>query len=307
MHDSIETAAPELQGMVHRSPWLYGFTGGTWTLERIREKTPWLNEERRKKQISLSGVSKLLKRLNVCYKRGRVHVHSPDLAYNKKMAIIQHAHLLNLLDPHRFPLLYEDELTYYRRPEVGKDWGSKGEKGAKKAKQEGRYDMGRRIAACLDVQTGAVIARQRSSYCVKEMYRFFYHVEQHYPEAEYVFVVLDNWPNHFHEDVKKNLARGAKKIVLLSLPTYAPWENPVEKLWLKLKKELLIHHPFGGQWATLQNIVSDWLQRYQLGSQELLYFVGLQKKMERYRSIFFQLQEQGRTDQLFSMADFWPG
>jgi DDE superfamily endonuclease len=292
--------------MVHRSPLLYGFTRTTWTLEMIQEKICWLNGETGKRAIGIPGVSKILKRLNVCYKRGKASVHSPDLHYNRKMAKIQHAHLLNLLDPERFPLLYEDELTYYRRPVVGKVYGSEGKRGAKKAKQEEGYDSAGRLAACIDVQTGAIIFRQRATYPVKEMYRFFYYVEQHYPRAERVFIVLDNWPNHFHDFVKENLARGAKKITLLSLPTYAPWENPVEKLWLKLKKENLVHHPFGGKWEELKQIITEWMEQYRGGSRDLLHFVGLDTKMERYRSIFATLQAQERTDELLAMPQWWP-
>lgn len=118
--------------------------------------------------------------------------------------------------------------------------------------------------------------------------------------------MLDNWLNHFHDFVKENLARGAKKIILFSLPTYAPWENPVEKLWLKLKKENVVHHPFGGNWEELKKTLAEWLNQYKNGSRDLLHFVGLDTKMERYRSIFATLQEQGRTQELLAMADLLP-
>jgi transposase len=305
-HVGVETAAPEVQGLVHRSPRLYNYNCSTWDLHMIRDEISWMNGERNAKPLSLSGVSKVLKRLGVCYKRGHAHVHSPDLLYNKKMAVIQHAHLLNLLDAQRFVLLYEDEFTYYLRPEVGKGWGSKGSQGAIKAHQAAGRFAKDRIAACIDVQTGAVIHRQRSTYPVKEMYRFFYRVEQQYPKAEKVFIVLDNWSVHFHEYVKKNLARGARKIVLLPLPTYAPWENPIEKVWLLLKKELLTHHPFKGKMKLLKEVIKEWFADYKESSPELLHTVGLHKKMEHYRSIFAHIQMQGNTETLLNMTDFFP-
>jgi len=292
---------------VHRSPELYHLSCSTWTLERIRQQIPWLNGETGKKRVSISGVSKILKRLGVCFKRGRASVHSPDLQYDKKMAVIQHAHLLNIHDPKRFPMVYEDEMTYYRRPEVGKDWGTRGKRGAKGANQAAGTATASRIAGCIDVQTGKIIARQRSTFVVKEMYRFFYYIEQHYPEAEKIFVVLDNWPVHFHACVKENLARGAKKIVLLPLPTYAPWENPIEKVWLHLKKDVLVHHTLLKNWKQLKENVNTWFQPYQQGSQDLLYSVGLTKKMRRYRSIFLQIQEQGQTQALLEMTDLLAG
>ena len=129
----------------------------------------------------------------------------------------------------RFPLLYEDEMSYYKYAEITKAWGSRGTKGARKANQTAGSRVASRIAAGIDVQTGKLISRQRTTYPAKEMYRFFYHIEQHYKEAERIFIVLDNWPPHFSEYVKENLARGARKIVLLSLPTYARFRKSFRK------------------------------------------------------------------------------
>jgi hypothetical protein len=305
-HASVETAAPEVQGLVHRSPRLYNYNCSTWDLRLIRDEISWMNGEKNSKPLSLPVVSKVLKRLGVCFKRGHAHVHSPDLNYNKKMAVIQHAHMLNLLDSRRFPLVYEDEFTYYLHPEAGKGWGSKGKKGAKRVEQAACGRTKDRIAACIDVQTGAVIYRQRPTYRVRDMYRFFYYVERHYKTAEKVFVVVDNWLVHFHSYVKENLARGAKKIVLLPLPTYAPWENPIEKVWLMLKKEQLIQHPFKDDMKGLKLSIQQWFQDYEGASPELLRAVGLTTKMNHYRSIFELIQAQGNTDDLLKMADFFP-
>ena len=93
------------------------------------------------------------------FQRGRASIPSPDLQYHQKMAKIQHAHLLNALDPRRFALLYEDEKTYYLREEIGKVWGSRGKRGARKANQVGGTTTVSRLAGCIDVQTGKVISR----------------------------------------------------------------------------------------------------------------------------------------------------
>jgi transposase len=39
-------------------------------------------------------------------------------------------------------------------------------------------------------------------------------------------------------------AREATQIGLLRLPTYVPWTNPIEKLWQRLKQEVLHQHDF---------------------------------------------------------------
>lgn len=101
----------------------------------------------------------------------------------------------------------------------------------------------RRLAGCVDVASGAVIVRQRDRFNVKEMYRFFYFVEKQYPDADVIYIALDKWPVHFHGYVSDHLAARHSRIRLLPLPTSAPWTNPMEKVWLKLVREILTQHP----------------------------------------------------------------
>jgi len=86
-------------------------------------------------------------------------------------------------------------------------------------------------------------------------------------------VVQDNWPVHFHEEVLAALS--GSKIVLVPLPTYAPWTNPVEKVWRKLYQEVLHLHHFGDDWDGLRRAVEQWLTQFADGSVDLLRYVGL--------------------------------
>ncbi len=71
------------------------------------------------------------------------------------------------------------------------------------------------------------------------MYRSFRLVERRYQEAERISIALDNWPVHFHPFVLEELAKRHSRIELLPLPTYAPWTNPMEKVWGLLAKDVL--------------------------------------------------------------------
>lgn len=223
-------------------------------------------------QMSLPGICKLLKRLNVCYKRGRAHVHSPDPLYDQKMADIGNARILAHSAPKEVVFLYEDEFTFFSRPVVGRCYQPCASKGAKAS---GAALETRRLAGCVDVASGAVMVRQRDHFNVKEMYRFFYSVEKQYPEADVISMALDNWPVHFHGYVRDHLAARNSRIRLLPLPTYAPWTNPMEKVWLKLSRELLTQHPYGTRWQELKEVITRWFDELREGSAELLHEVGL--------------------------------
>lgn len=205
------------------------------------------------------------------YKRGRAYFHSPDLAYNTKLAAVTAAQLLAHAHPGAVVLLYEDEFTYHRRPTVSRGWAPR-RADAPRAEQGLGTNKRRRIAACLDALSGRVVAWQRHRFDRKTLLRFYAAVAAAYPAAEVIFLAQDNWPVHLHPDV---LAALPPRITLLPLPTYAPWTNPVEDLWRALLGDVLHHHDFGDDWTGLQAAVAAWLARWEDGSPNLLRIVGL--------------------------------
>lgn len=64
-------------------------------------------------------------------------------------------------------------------------------------------------------------------------------------------------------------------IELLWLPTYAPWTNPIEKLWRWVRQEVVHQHRWADDWATLLAHVAAFLDRFDHDSPELLRSVGL--------------------------------
>jgi transposase len=98
-------------------------------------------------------------------------------------------------------------------------------------------------------------------------------MQARYPKAERIYIALDNWPVHFQPDVLVGLQNS--KIALLFLPTYAPWLNPIEKVWRKLKQEILHLHRYSSLWTDLQVRVDAWLIQYDRPAPDLLSYVGL--------------------------------
>ncbi len=199
-------------------------------------------------------------------------MHSPDRLYDQKLAQIARARDLAMQAPAEVVFLYLDEHTANLRPRVGRSYQPVGDKGEP---ARGSASGLTRLAGALDVATGQVIVRRRETFPVKEVYRFLYHVEQHYPHASVIYIALDNWPNHFHGYVLDNLARINSKIRLLPLPTYAPWTNPIEKFWLKLNREFMNQHPYGRDEVAFRKALDLWLDKHREESAALLHEVGL--------------------------------
>lgn len=251
---------------VHTSPHLKGLARSRWWLAGIGQAIDWLQGS------SLTCIWQTLRRLGLRYKRGREYVHSPDPDYALKLAYIQAAQQLARQDPQRYVLLYQDEMTYYRRPSLARDYARLGSK-QPLAYTGYRSNRQRRICASLNFLTGQVVAHQRTHIRRQALLAHYQALQAAYPQAEVIFVVQDNWPVHFHPDVLLGLV--GQRITLLRLPTYAPWTNPIEKLWLRLRQEVLHLHRFEDNWLGLTQAVPAWLDQWRFPSSDLLHYVGL--------------------------------
>lgn len=263
-----QAAQEQVQEVVHHSPVLYGHDRHTWTQACIQESIAWMQG------MSKPGVCQLLRRLKVVSKRGRAHVHSPDLQYDCKLQAVEAALQQARQSPDEVVFLYEDEFTSYLRPVVGNSYRARSEPG-QKATGAGADKV--RLAASVNAVTGRVVWRRRESFNVREMYRYFQYVQKQYPDAQVIYLALDNWPVHFHPYVLEHLAhmKQPNRIRFLSLPTYAPWTNPTEKYWRKLVREWLTFHPYAGDKKQFITQLDGWLTRHSGESQALLHELGL--------------------------------
>jgi len=53
------------------------------------------------------------------------------------------------------------------------------------------------------VVTGQVVFAQGSKIGVQQLARFYPKVREHYPEAQVIYVIQDNWPIHFYPQVRE--------------------------------------------------------------------------------------------------------
>jgi DDE superfamily endonuclease len=246
---------------------------------------------------SEGGMSQLLRRLHIRLKRARNYVHSPDPLYQEKLALIAQVRQQVEAQPQRFALFYLDEMSYYRQPTLAADYDPEGTSQPLACWEQGSNSHFR-ILAALNAMTGQVTYCQHSKLAIGTISAFYAQLRRDYPQAETIFVVLDNWPIHFHPDLLARLTeqqwpypfnRPARwslqpssravhanlPIQLLCLPTYASWCNPIEKLWRYLRQDLLHLHRHADNWPHLRQRVADWLDQFQQPSPSLLRYVGL--------------------------------
>ena len=238
-----------------------------WTLRTIRATFPWLRD------YTLSGVWYVLKRYDLQLRSGRVQLFSPDPEYEDKVAYL----LTCLREAARYPdgvvALFMDEMGYYRWPAPAVDWMPAAPHPsliapcADNNKQWRTIGVLNALSGQVNYLDNYIVGRQ---YVIK-MYHLF---EQLYPDASRIYVVQDNWSIHAHPDVLEALS-ALPRIEPVWLPTYAPWLNPIEKLWRWLRQAVLKMHRLAADWDELHCRTQAFLDQFTGGSQELLRYVGL--------------------------------
>jgi transposase len=206
-----------------QSPQQFGIARSRWTLRLLAEAVPCLHG------YSETGVLRVLHRVGLSYKRGQPWLPSPDPDYEKKRQVIAAGLEQAQAHPGAVVLLFEDEASFYRQPSQAPLLGLRGPHQPRVPRSQ-RGNTRIRVAGTLDAVAGHTCFRQAFRYSVPELLKFYRQVLAAYPAALMIYLVQDNWPVHFHEDVEQFLAR-QPRLQVLRLPTYAPWLNPIEKAW----------------------------------------------------------------------------
>lgn len=277
--------------VLHSAPEAYGFAQSRWTLATLRQACPWL------RLASRGGLCALLQRLGIRAKRARAYLHSPDPDYVAKVAYVRHCWQRTVTQPNRFVLLYLDEFAFERQPSLARAYEAQG-RVYPLAQRSYRSNTRCRGLGALNALTGQVLYCQRSHITARVLAAFYAQIAAAYPDAEQIFVVQDNWPVHVHPHVLAHLQAQQSPfwprvpdnwstsprprplphplpIQLVFIPTYAPWLNPIEKLWRCLRQQILHLHRLSDAWDQLKQRVLDFMAQFASPSQALLHYVGL--------------------------------
>jgi DDE superfamily endonuclease len=240
-----------------------------WTLATIRASFESIRD------YTLSGVWRWLhRRVGIELRSATVQQYSPDSQYERKLRRLKRCLRKAATDPDHVVLVFLDEMGYSVWPEAAADWCAQAPADPPLADRQKSGNGLWRIGGALNAMTGQVtyvdgyiVGRAK----VIELYR---RLVQTYPQADTIYVVQDNWSIHGHPQVLEAIA-GYPQIEPVWLPTYAPWLNPIEKLWRWLRQDILKLHRLASDPKALRQRVNGFLDQFVEGSYPLLRYVGL--------------------------------
>ncbi len=239
-----------------------------WRLRTIRQAIPALSH------YSLSGVWRLLQRYGLKLRSAQVKQYSPDPDYKQKEAHLVHCLQQTAQNPEQMVFLFLDEMGYYAWPEAGPVWTEVAPAPLPKTDPQQAKQQLWRVIGVLNALTGQVDYLANYIIGRRKVIEMYHHISHRYEWASRIYVAQDNWSVHKHDDVSEALAQ-LPQIEPVWLPTYAPWLNPIEKLWRWLRQDVLKMHRLAADWSDLRQRVNAFLDQFAAGSADLLHYVGL--------------------------------
>ena len=261
-------AGPGAEAATRHADGSTGPVPSRWTLPRLRASFPWLTD------YSLPGVWKLLRGYGLRLRSGRVQAYSPDPDYSHKREELLGVLAQAAAAPRQIEVVFVDEMGYGRWPQAAADWGPVPPARAPLAERKGHNEQKWRLIGALNAMSGQVTYLDNYIVGRKQVIKLLKQLDATYPQAERIYVVLDNWSIHRHDDVQAAL-QALPRIQLVWLPTYAPWLNPIEKLWRWFRQDVWYRHRQADDWDALQQRVHQFFDQFASGSPELLRYVGL--------------------------------
>jgi transposase len=238
-----------------------------WQLRTIRASVPHLAG------MSLSGVWAACQRAGVCVRTARPRKYSPDPDYLDKeqrlLAVLAEA----AQAPEDVVVIFLDEMGYMQWPQPSPTYAPAAPARAPTTEPAGKESK-TRIGGMLDAVSGRVLYVQHQRVGRERLIQLYRKLDRTYPRAKRIFVVQDNWSIHAHSEIDEHLA-GSPRIERVWLPVAASWLNPIEKLWRKLRQEVLRMHRMSPDLKGLRKTVCTFLDQFAEGSEELLRYVGL--------------------------------
>lgn len=115
-----------------------------------------------------------------------------------------------------------------------------------------------------------VLFRQRKRRC--EVAELLQAILDRHP-TETIYIAWDNSSTHHDAEVEAVVRSAAGRLILLYLPTYSPWLNPIEMLWRHFRREVTHCELFASLKALLL-AAQNFFDRYTLSPDMILSIIG---------------------------------
>ena len=164
---------------------------------------------------------------------------------------------------------YADEFNLSWMPTLRAMWSPKGQQVMipTPGQPTKRYGIG-----AVNYHTGETVVVVRRRKRRKEIAELLQALVDNHPN-ETIYVAWDNVNTHQDDEVDAVVRGAAGRLVLLYLPTYSPWLNPIEMLWRHFRREVT-HCELFESIKALVEAAQDFFDRYNQCPEHILPIIG---------------------------------
>ncbi len=181
---------------------------------------------------SVSGMCELLHRIGYEYKKPKVVPGNPDHEAQEIFAEQYEAFMLNKRA--EVEVLFMDAVHPEHNSMPSYGWIKRGETRELKT-NSGRERLN--LHGAINAETYEITVIESDTVDGYSTINLLKAIEQRYPCALEIKVILDNAKYHYSKEVKKHLE--TSRIKLVFLPSYSPNLNLIERIWKFFKKKVL--------------------------------------------------------------------
>ncbi len=164
---------------------------------------------------------------------------------------------------------YADEFNISWMPTLRAMWSPKGQQVMVPTPGQPKKHYGLGAVNYYTGETVVIVRRRKRRKEVGELLQLL--VDKH-PTGT-IYVAWDNATTHADDEVEAVVRAAAGRLVLLYLPTYSPWLNPIEMLWRHFRREVTHCELFG----TVKELLAashDFFDRYNQLPERVLSIIG---------------------------------
>ena len=228
-----EPVLAELEVLLESTPQALGYLRSRWSSELLAREL----RARTQVMIHASTVRRALAELDWVWRRARPTLHIADPRKKQRMRAIRRAlkHRERAVE-----VFFQDEADIDLNPRIGPAWRRRGKRYQEAVPTPGKNRKAY-VAGALNARTGKVVwvggLRKDSELFIANLAA----LEQAYPKAKRLVLILDNYGVHKSRAVAAWLAEHPK-FELLFQPAYHPWVNRIERLWKAMHDTVTRNH-----------------------------------------------------------------
>jgi transposase len=164
---------------------------------------------------------------------------------------------------------YADEFNLSWFPTLRAMWSPKGQQVMIPTPAQPTKHYGIGAVDCHSGETVVLLKRRKRRKEIAELLDAL--VDKH-PTGT-IYVAWDNAGTHEDDEVEMAVRAAAGRLVLLYLPTYSPWLNPIEMLWRQFRREVT-HNELFQTVKRLLTAARDFFDRYNREPCRILSVIG---------------------------------